>query len=162
MPFLRISLISLSSQVISKTFDLDIQMSLKDFTIFHEQFITKDNQHLCLLSAQHQQTQNIDYINSDKFFYIHILHTSLNNPLFSTPKYEGVENKIQINLNKLIITMQLEALLSIMKFQNKITQNLSKQVDSEDQNKRKQLSERESEEIRTTLNINKATKKKGK
>ncbi|CAF4497379.1 unnamed protein product [Rotaria socialis] len=119
-PIFRISLVSICAQTCIKTFDIELEVSLHDFIIYHEQFITKDNQHLRFLAAQHEENQVDVKMNSKELVSIHILHTSPDNPLFKSPQYNGIENKVRIQLNKLIFTMHLEALLSIMKFQNNI------------------------------------------
>ncbi|CAF1256037.1 unnamed protein product [Rotaria sordida] len=156
-PFLRISFISIYVQTFIKTFDIEFQASLDDFIIYHEQFITKDNQHLRFLAAQHEENQNIDKINSKKLVSLHILHTSSNNPLFTSSKYDGLENKIRIHFSKLIVTLQLEALLSIMKFQDNFMQKWPTDI-FEEHIEKKQLSEKFSQENKRMSTIEKFVK----
>ncbi|CAF1073014.1 unnamed protein product [Rotaria sordida] len=156
-PFLRISFISIYVQTFIKTFDIEFQASLDDFIIYHEQFITKDNQHLRFLAAQHEENQNIDKINSKKLVSLHILHTSSNNPLFTSSKYDGLENKIRIHFSKLIVTLQLEALLSIMKFQDNFMQKWPTDI-FEEQIEKKQLSGKFSQENKRMSTIEKFVK----
>jgi hypothetical protein len=105
-------------QTLIKTYDIEFQASLDDLIIFHEQFITEDNSHLRILAAKHDENEII----LKKLVTIHILHTSSENPLFTSSKYRGLENKIRIHLNKFIVTLQLEAVLSIMRFQDNLMQ----------------------------------------
>ena len=67
---------------------------------------------------------------------INILHTSSDNPLFTSSKYNRLENRVEIHVNKLVLTLQLEALLSLMRFQDNIMQKWPKD-DSEEQTKEK-------------------------
>ncbi len=92
--------------------------------IFHEQFLTKTNQHLRFLAGEHEPNK----LNSKKLMTIQFLHTS--------SKDGGFENRIRIHLSRFIVTLQLEALLSIMKFQDNIMQkwpkdNLAEEAKSE-------------------------------
>ncbi|CAF4608864.1 unnamed protein product [Rotaria sp. Silwood1] len=156
-PFLRISFVSICAQTSIKTFDIEFQASLDDFTIYHEQFITKDNHQLRFLAAQHEENQIIDKTNSKKLVSIHILHTSSDNPLFTSSKYDELENKVRIHLSKLIVTLQLEALLSIMKFQDNIMQKWPTDI-FEQQIKKTQLSRKVFEDNRTMSTIEKFVK----
>jgi len=138
-----------------KTFDIEFQASLDDLIIFHEQFITKDNHHLRFLAAQYEENENINKINSNKLVTIHILHTSSNNPLFTSSKYDRLENKIRTHLSKLVLTLQLEALLSIMRFQDNIIQKWPKNSLEEQAILDKTLSK----EDKTMLTMGKPVKK---
>ena len=108
-----------------KTFDIEFQVSLENLIIFHEQLMIDDNQHLRFLTAEYDET---DKSNPSKLVRVYILHTSPDNPLFTSPKYDKLENKIQIHLNKLIVTLQLEAMLSLMRFQDNIMQKYSSSI----------------------------------
>jgi hypothetical protein len=68
-----------------------------------------------------------------------MIHTSSNNPLFTSSKYNGLENKIRIHFSKLVVTLQLEALLSIMRFQDNIMLKWPKDIFQE-QEKNKKMS----------------------
>jgi hypothetical protein len=124
-----------------KTFDIEFQASLDDLIIFHEQFITETNSHLRILAAQYDENQ----IHSKKLVDIHVLHTSADNPLLTSSKYGGLENKVRIHLSKFIVTLQLDALLSIMRFQDNIMQKWPK--------------ERMTEENKTMLSLGKIVNK---
>jgi hypothetical protein len=145
----------MGAQIFIKTFDIEFQASLNDLIIFHEQFITKDNHHLRFLAAQYEENENINKINSNKLVTIHILHRSSNNPLFKSLKYDRLKNKIRIHLSKLIFTLQLEALLSIMRFQDNIMQKWPKNSFEEQAILDKTLPE----EDKTMLTIGKSVKK---
>jgi hypothetical protein len=134
--FLRISLLSMYAQTFVKTDEIEFQASLDDMIIFHEQFITNDNQHLRILAAQHEE--------KTKLVNISVLHTSDEN----SSKYD--ENKVRIHLSKFVVTLQLEALLSIMRFQDNIMEKWPT-----DQTKKT------SEENKTISNIGKFVKKNG-
>ena len=95
------------ARVLLKTFDIEFQASLDDLIVFHEQFITKNKQHLCLLAAQRN-------LQSQKLVEIHVLHTS--------PDDGQSQNKVRIHLSKFVLALQVEALLSILRFQDNITQ----------------------------------------
>jgi hypothetical protein len=137
-PFLRIVLLSMYAQTFIKTFEIEFQASLDDMIIYHEQFIANDNQVLRLLAAQHEEKK--------KLVNISILHILEDNLL----KSDGLENKVRIHLNRFLVTLQLEALLSIMRFQDNIMQKWPT-----DQKKKI------SEDNKTISNIEKFVKKNG-
>ena len=122
-------------QTLVKTFDIEFQASLDDLIILHEQFITGDNSHLQILAAQRNGNETI----SKKLVTVHLLHTS--------SKHNELKNRIRIDLNKFLVTLQLEAVLSMMRFQD----NLMK----------KWPSERLIEENKTMLKLRKIVKKDG-
>lgn len=95
------------AQMLVKTVDIEFQASLNDLIIFHEQFITKNKQHLRLLAAQPN-------LQSQKLVEIHVLHTSSDDG--------KSKNKVRVHLSKFVLALQLEALLSILRFQDNITQ----------------------------------------
>lgn len=99
------------AQVFLKTFTTEFQASLDDFIVLHEQFITKNNEHLRLLAAQPN-------LQSKKLVMIHVLNTS--------SKSAKPENSIHVHLSKFVMILQLEALLSILRFQDNITQKWPK------------------------------------
>jgi hypothetical protein len=109
---------------------------LDNLIIFHEQFITKDNDHLRFLSAQQNEE-----INSNKLVRIDVMHTSVDNPLFTSSKYNGLENQVRIHFSKLIVTLQLEAILSIMRFQDNFMEKWPRDIFEEQVKKKQQLEE---------------------
>ena len=107
---------------------MEFDASLADLIVYHEQFVGKDNQQLRLLSAQldkDNQNQN------QKLVGLNFLHTSQENPLFSSSIYNGIENQARVHFSKLVVTLKLEALLSIFKFQDSLMKNLSKNTPAE-------------------------------
>ena len=120
-PFLRITLeyIAVKSKV--KTFDMEFEASLADLIVYHEQFIGKDNQQLRLLAAQVDKTSSQG---SQKLVNVNFLHTSKENPLFSSVEYNSIENQAHVHFSKLMVTLQLEALLSILRFQDSLMKKL--------------------------------------
>ncbi|CAF0945953.1 unnamed protein product [Adineta ricciae] len=120
-PFLRVTLQSITANTKIKTFDMEFNASLEDLIVYHQQFIGKDNQKLRLLSAQ------LDKKNAggdQKLVSLYFLHTSAENPLFSSPTYDGIENRARVHFSKLVVMLQLEALLSIFKFQDSLMKKL--------------------------------------
>ena len=102
---------------------MQFNASLSDLIVYHEQFVGKDNEQLRLLSAQYieqegEETRNLVSMN--------VLHTSRENPLFLQSPYDGIENKVNVNFSKLVVNLQLEALLSIFKFQDTVNKQLAK------------------------------------
>jgi len=120
-PFLCITLKSIVVGTTLKTFDMDFQASLADFIVYHQQFIGKDNQQLRLLSAQLDSTKSDE---DQKLISLHLLHTSPENPSFTSSTYNSIENNVDVKLNKLVVTLKLEALLSIMRFQDTLMKKL--------------------------------------
>lgn len=110
-PFLRLSFVSICAQVFLKTFNTEFRASLDDLIVFHEQFVTKNDDRLRLLAAQPN-------LQSKKLVMIHVLNTS------ST--HGKAENNVHIHLSKFVMVLQLEALLSILRFQDNITQKWPK------------------------------------
>ena len=100
---------------------MDFQASLADFIVYHQQFIGKDNQQLRLLSAQLDSTKSDE---DQKLISLHLLHTSPENPSFTSSTYNSIENNVDVKLNKLVVTLKLEALLSIMRFQDTLMKKL--------------------------------------
>jgi hypothetical protein len=138
-PFLRLTLESIIAKTKIKTFDMEFDASLADLIVYHEQFIGKDNQQLRLLSAQlDKENQN----QNQKLVSVKFLHTSQENPLFLSSSYNGIENQAHVHFSKLVVTLQLEALLSIFKFQDSLMKKLAKET-LEDPIKKKQREEEE-------------------
>ncbi|UJR10669.1 hypothetical protein I4U23_014864 [Adineta vaga] len=138
-PFLRITLESMIATTNIKTFDMEFDASLANLIVYHEQFIGKDNQQLRLLSAQlDKQNTNVE----QKLVSLNFRHTSPENPLFSSSMNHGVENQARVHFSKLLVTLKLEALLSIFKFQDSLMKNLPKDT-TEDPTKIKQEEEEE-------------------
>lgn len=96
--------------------------SLSDLIVYHEQFTGKDETTLRLLSAEYIEQEGEE---SRDLVSMNILHTSRENPLFQSSPYDGIENKLGVNLSKLVVNLQLEALLSIFKFQDTVMKQLA-------------------------------------
>lgn len=137
---------------------MEFDASLTNFIVYHEQFIGKDNQHLRLLSAQLEQRYNNE---DQKLVSLNFLHTSSENPLFLSPTYDGTENRAHVHFSKLVVTLQLEALLSILRFQDSLLKKLP-QESTDAQAKQKQEQEQKSiSEAKSTDKLGKVTKKNG-
>jgi len=140
-PFLYLTLQSIIAKTKIKTFDMEFDASLANLIVYHEQFIGKDNQQLRLLSAEINQT-NESYNDAQKLVSVHFLHTSPDNPLFSSPMYSEIENRAHVHMTKLVVTLQLEALLSILRFQDALVRKLPKdQNHTEERDKKTRQSE---------------------
>ncbi|CAF2545662.1 unnamed protein product [Rotaria sp. Silwood2] len=159
-PFLRLTLESIVAQTKIKTFDMEFDASLANLIVYHEQFIGKDNQQLRLLSAQLEQNPNND--ENQKLVSVNFLHTSPENPLFLTSDYNGIENRAHVHFSKLVVTLQLEALLSILRFQDSLMKQLPQDT-PENQEKKKQEEEmkkqQEQKNTEDNKNIDKTTGK---
>ena len=57
-PFLHLTLESIMTKLKIKTYDMEFDASLTNLILYHEQFIGKNNQRLCLLSAQINKNNN--------------------------------------------------------------------------------------------------------
>jgi hypothetical protein len=125
-----------------KTFDMEFDASLTDFIVYHEQFIGKDNRQLRLLSAEFIEKEGEE---NRKLVSMNFQHTSPENPSFLLSPYDGIENKADVNVSKLVVTLQLEALLSIFKFQDSLMKKLPQDT-PEDQAKKKQEEEKKKQE----------------
>jgi hypothetical protein len=99
-----------------KTFDIDFDFSLADFIVIHEQFLTNTNDRLRLIATECHPLINI-----------HGLLTSPMNSSFASAPYNGVENQIRVHISKPILMLQLEALLSIVRFKNDLIEKISKE-----------------------------------
>jgi hypothetical protein len=115
---------------------MEFDASLADLIVYHEQFIGNDNQQLRLLSAQLTR-DNPNEQSDQKLVSVNFLHTSPDNPLFSSSIYNGIENKAHVHMTKLVVTLQLEALLSILRFQDALSKKLPKDI-LEDETKKKE------------------------
>ena len=113
---------------------MEFDASLADFIVYHEQFVGKDNQQLRLLSAE--VNRNAADQSDQKLVSVNFLHTSSDNPLFDTPMYNGIENKAHLHMTKLVVILQLEALLSILRFQDALMKKLPKDTPEEETKKR--------------------------
>ncbi|UJR35157.1 hypothetical protein I4U23_027926 [Adineta vaga] len=140
-PFLHLTLDSIVAKTKIKTFDMEFNASLADLIVYHEQFVGKDNQQLRLLSAQLNKDENNS--EHEKLVSVNFLHTSPDNPLFSSSTYNGIENRAHIHMTKLVVTLQLEALLSILRFQDALLKKLPK--DTPEMELKKRLQEEEEE-----------------
>jgi hypothetical protein len=123
---------------------MEFDASLADLIVYHEQFIGNDNRQLRLLSAQLEKDQNNE-INQQhkKLVSVNFLHTSPENPLFSSSIYNGIENKAHVHFTKLVVTLQLEALLSILRFQDALMKKLPKDTPESDAKKKAEEEEEE-------------------
>jgi hypothetical protein len=117
---------------------MEFDASLADLIVYHEQFVGKDNQQLRLLSAELNR-DNLNEEQDQKLVSVTFLHTSPKNPLFSSSIYNGIENKAHVHLTKLVVTLQLEALLSILRFQDALSRKLPKDILEDDTKKKQQL-----------------------
>jgi hypothetical protein len=124
---------------------MEFNASLADLIVYHEQFVGKDNQQLRLLSAQLTKDQ-IDQQNQ-KLVSVQFLHTSPENPLFLKSIYNGIENKAQVHFTKLVVILQLEALLSILRFQDALLKKLPKDT-PEAEAKKKVEEERKQQQLK--------------
>ncbi|CAF4508473.1 unnamed protein product, partial [Rotaria socialis] len=128
-PFLHLILESIMVKTKIKTYDMEFDASLTNLILYHEQFIGKDRQRLCLLSAQINKNKNNRTDQEiQTLVSVHFLHTSSTNPLFLSAIYNGIENKAHIHVSKLVVILQLEALLSIFRFYDSLTRKLSKSI----------------------------------
>ncbi|CAF1265249.1 unnamed protein product [Rotaria sordida] len=165
-PFLRITLESIVAKTKIKTFDMEFDASLTNLIVYHAQFVGKDNQQLRLLSAQLEQNTNNN--EDQKLVSVNFLHTSTENPLFLTSNYNGIENKAHVHFSKLVVTLQLEALLSILRFQDSLTKQLPQDTPEaqakkkqEEESKKQQEDKKKQEEPKNAednKNINKTGK----
>ncbi|CAF4638200.1 unnamed protein product, partial [Rotaria sp. Silwood2] len=121
-PFVRITLLSMIARATMKTFDIDFNASLADFIIVHEQFITNNNDRLCLIAME-----RLRYRENDTVISINGLLTSPVNPNFASAPYNAIENQIRVHIGKPVLMLQLEALLSIIRFKNDIMKKISKE-----------------------------------
>ena len=87
-PFVRISFISITAQTTIKTFDIELNASLANLIIVHEQFLSNMNEPLRLFSTE----------NNGTLFAVKCLFTSPENPLFYSDPYNSIENRIQLQL----------------------------------------------------------------
>jgi hypothetical protein len=150
---------------------MEFDASLADFIVYHEQFIGKDNQQLRLLSAELNEKTQIQQ-QDQKLVSVNFLHTSPENPLFSSSIYNGIENKAHVHFTKLVVTLQLEALLSILRFQDALMKKLPKDIledeikkkDVEEDDKKQQLKipDENKNSRRSSSTVEKANKKNGK
>ncbi len=131
--------------------------SLTDFIVYHEQFIGKDNQALRLLSAQYIEQEGEE---NRKLVNMNFLHTSRENPLFSSSTYNGIENTANVHVSKLVVTLQLEALLSIFKFQDSLMKELPQDSPENQAKKKQDEEEKKLQEQKNVVDENKKIVKK--
>ncbi|CAF4278773.1 unnamed protein product, partial [Adineta steineri] len=148
-PFLCLTLESINANTKIKTFDMELNASLANFIVYHQQFIGKDNQPLRLLSAQLDKQNTTE---KQKLVSLKFLHTSQKNPLFSSSTYNEIENKADVHFSKLVVTLQLEVLLSIFKFQDSLMKKLPKDITDN------QIKEPPKEEVKAIENNEKTEK----
>ena len=159
-PFLHLTLESIIAKTKIKTYDMEFDASLANLIVYHEQFIGKDNQQLRLLSAELNSPDKQD----QKLVSLNFLHTSPSNPLFFSSTYNGIENKAHLHLTKLVVTLQLEALLSILRFEDVLSRKLPKDILEDDSKKKQQqqqltVPEENKNFQRSISTVAKATKK---
>ena len=130
-PFLRVSLYTLSVTTKQQTFDLEINAQLSDFIIFHEQFTDKENHQLRLISAEFEE-ENSEEQKILISLYFH--HRPKESAAFLSDGFD-VENEIRLTINKLLIILKLEALLSIFTFQDSLMKSLIKETTTVEQKK---------------------------
>ncbi|CAF1293254.1 unnamed protein product, partial [Didymodactylos carnosus] len=121
-PFVRMSIFSIVARATIKTYDIDFDISVADLIVIHEQFITKTNDRLRLIAVEHHR----DRVN-DPFISIHGLLTSSVNPLLASTPYNGIENQVKVHIGKPVLLLQLEPLLSIVRFKNDLMDKISKE-----------------------------------
>ncbi|CAF1279791.1 unnamed protein product, partial [Didymodactylos carnosus] len=121
-PFVRMSIFSIVARATIKTYDIDFDISIADLTVIHEQFITKTNARLRLIAVEHHR----DRVN-DPFISIHGLLTSSVNPLLASTPYNGIENQVKVHIGKPVLMLQLEPLLTIVRFKNDLMDKISKE-----------------------------------
>ncbi|CAF4932934.1 unnamed protein product [Rotaria sp. Silwood1] len=118
--FLRIYLQSIFASTKIKTFDIEFNAYLEDLKIIDEQFETNDKNRLNILSSS----------NTSKLFEMNCLLTSTTNPLFSSLPYNSIENIIDLQLNKTVLNIHLDAISSIIRFKNNIFKQLNNKSNS--------------------------------
>ncbi|CAF0751812.1 unnamed protein product [Rotaria sordida] len=148
-PFLHLTLDSIIARTKIKTFDMVFDASLADLILYHEHFIGKDNQRLCLLSAQIHKNDSSE-INQQiqQLVSINFLHTTRENPLFSSSYYNGIENKAYVHFSKLVVILQLEALLSILRFQDALSKKISKVILDNDVKKKDEEKKEQQQQLK--------------
>ena len=110
---------------------MEFSASLTDFIVYHMQFVDKDDQKLRLLSAQLDKETNHE--ETDKqLASVTFSHTSPENPSFNSDIYKSIENRANFHVAKLVVTLQLEALLSIVRFQDSLLKKLPKELLDDD------------------------------
>jgi len=97
-----------------------------DFIVYHEQLHLLSTQYIELEGEKDQKLVNAN-----------VLHTSPENRLFSSPNYNEIENRTSVRSSKLVVTLQLEALLSISKFQDSLAEKLPQDIPEEQVKKKK-------------------------
>jgi hypothetical protein len=138
--FVRISFVSISARTSIKTFDIEFDASLTDLIILHEQFLTKNNQPLRLLSTKHDE----------KLLSVKSLFTSPENPLFNSDPYKRIENQVRVHISPFVMMLQVEALLSILRFQKDLMEKLPKQPSQTESNSSNEAREKPSTSLSTS------------
>ncbi|CAF3837772.1 unnamed protein product, partial [Rotaria sp. Silwood1] len=118
--FLRIYLQSIFASTKIKTFDIEFNAYLENLKIIDEEFETNDKNKLNILSSS----------NTSKLFEMNCLLTSTTNPLFSSLPYNSIENIIDLQLNKTVLNIHLDAISSIIRFKNNIFKQLNNKSNS--------------------------------
>ena len=156
--FLRLTLESITAGTKIRTFDVEFNASLANLIVYHEQFIGKDNQQLRLLAAQ---LEHKDDQKNQRLVIINFLHTSEENPLFVSSTYGGTDNTVSVHFSRLVVTLQLEALLSILRFQDTLMKNLPQDT-SENQATVQRERDQKKQQEQTNIDDNNSTDKSGK
>ena len=158
-PFLHFILDSIVAKTKIKTFDMEFDATLADLIVFHDQFVGKDQRQLRLLSAE---LNNSSDQNEEKLVSVQFLHTSAENPLFKSATYDGIENRAHVHLSKLVVTLQLEALLSILRFQDALMKKLPKDLPIDENKTKKATTLKPPEDNRTLARSVSATNRVAK
>jgi hypothetical protein len=133
---------------------MEFDASLADLIVYHEQFIGKDNQHLRLLSAQLNIDKNNEIVQEDqKLVSVQFLHTSPDNPLFLSSTYNGIENRAHVHFTKLVVILQLEALLSILRFEDALSKKLPKDTPEEESKKKEEEEKKQQQQLKVPEDI---------
>ncbi|CAF1242324.1 unnamed protein product [Didymodactylos carnosus] len=140
-PFLRLSLVSMLARTTFKTYDVSFDASLADIILLHQQFVTQSGEPLRLISAK-KHNENDD----TKLISVHFLNTSRDNPMFKREPYNSIENAGKFHFSKLEVILQLEALLSILRFHDNLIKRLPTETEDEKQKKREQEEEKKKNE----------------
>ena len=142
---------------------MEFDASLADLIVYHEQFVGKDNQQLRLLSAQLNIDANNQIIQQDqKLVSVQFLHTSPENPLFLSSNYNGIENRAHVHFSKLVVTLQLEALLSILRFQDALVKKLPKDTPEEELKKKEEEEKKQQQQLKVPENFGRSLSVSGK
>ncbi|CAF1560651.1 unnamed protein product, partial [Didymodactylos carnosus] len=140
-PFLRLSLVAMVVTTSVKTYDINFNASLADLIVLHQQFVTHSGEPLRLISAKRQNEDD-----DTKLISIDFLKTSLDNPMFENEPYNSIESIGTLHFSKLEVNLQLQALLSILRFQDSLMKKLPTESEAEKQKKKELEDAKKNEE----------------